>query len=178
MLAWAGWYLAARRISSAEAFGLQWPLGGVARLVGVTLLVVGLGLGGEVILSFVGGLLHVKGHWADDLLEDMLWGPTWVAAGVALDSIVWAPFVEEIAFRGILYATLRRKMAVGPAVLVSAVLFAVVHGYSSMGFASVCWSGILWALTYERTRSLLPGMLAHAVNNFLVMGEFVWLVRM
>lgn len=177
MLAWAGWYLAARRISSSEAFGLQWPAGGVARLVGVTLLVVGLGLAGEIVISLVGGLLHVKGHWADDLLEDVLWGPAWVAAGVALDSIVWAPFVEEIAFRGILYATLRRKMAGVPSVLVSAVLFAAVHGYSPMGFASVCWSGVLWAVTYERTRSLLPGMLAHAVNNFLVMGEFVWLIR-
>ena len=68
-------------------------------------------------------------------------------------------------------------MAVAPAMLLSAVLFAGVHGYSVMGFASVCWSGILWALAYERTRSLLPGMLAHAVNNLLVTAEFLWLVR-
>jgi hypothetical protein len=143
----------------------------------VTLVVVGLSLVGETIMAFVGGALQVKTHWADDLLEDMLWGPSWVAAGVALDSIVWAPFVEEIAFRGILYATLRTKMAVAPAALLSAALFAGVHGYGVMGFASVCWSGILWALAYERTRSLLPGMLAHAVNNLLVTVGFVWLVR-
>ena len=26
-------------------------------------------------------------------------------------------------------------------------------------------SGVLWAIAYERTRSLLPGMLAHAASN-------------
>ena len=26
-------------------------------------------------------------------------------------------------------------------------------------------SGVLWAVAYERTRSLLPGILAHAANN-------------
>jgi membrane protease YdiL (CAAX protease family) len=26
-------------------------------------------------------------------------------------------------------------------------------------------SGVLWAIAYERTRSLLPGMPAHAANN-------------
>lgn len=178
MLAWAGWYLAARRTSSSQAFGLQRPAGGVAQLVGITLVVVGLGLVGEAVISFVGRALEVKVHWADDLLEDLLWGSPWVAVGVALDSTVWAPFVEEIAFRGVLYPTLRTKMAVAPAALLSAVLFAGVHGYSPLGFASVCWSGILWALAYERTRSLLPGMLAHAANNLLVTAEFVWLVRM
>jgi membrane protease YdiL (CAAX protease family) len=177
MLAWTGWYLGVRRESLSQAFGLQRPAGGVARLVVVTLMVVGLSLVGEAVISLVGGALQVKVHWADDLLEDMLWGPSWVAAGVALDSIVWAPLVEEIAFRGILYGTLRTKMAVAPAVLLSAALFAGVHGYSVIGFASVCWSGILWALAYERTRSLLPGMLAHAVNNLLVTVEFVWMVR-
>ena len=28
-------------------------------------------------------------------------------------------------------------------------------------------SGLLWALAYERTRSLWPGLLAHAANNLL-----------
>ena len=38
---------------------------------------------------------------------------------------------------------------------------------NSNGFeiVSVFASGVLWALAYERTRSLLPGMLAHAVSN-------------
>ena len=68
-------------------------------------------------------------------------------------------------FRGVLYATLRLRLGPAPATLVSAALFALAHGYGVVGFVSVFVSGVLWALAYERTRSLLPGMLAHAVSN-------------
>ena len=46
------------------------------------------------------------------------------------------------------------------------------------GFVSVFWSGTLWALAYERTRSLLPAILGHMFNNLLVSVEFIWLLRM
>ena len=57
------------------------------------------------------------------------------------------------------------RLGPAPATLVSAALFALAHGYGVVGFVSVFVSGVLWALAYERTRSLLPGMLAHAVSN-------------
>ena len=91
---------------------------------------------------------------------------------------MWAPLIEELAFRGVLYATLRKALGVWPAMGVSAVFFALVHGYGVVGFASVFWSGILWALAYERTRSLLPAILGHAINNLFVSAEFLWLLRM
>jgi hypothetical protein len=47
----------------------------------------------------------------------------------------------------------------------SGAIFALAHGYGVVGFASVLASGVLWAMAYERTRSLLPGMLAHAASN-------------
>jgi membrane protease YdiL (CAAX protease family) len=52
-----------------------------------------------------------------------------------------------------------------------------VHGYGMIGLASVFWSGIIWAVAYERTRSLWPAILAHGVNNLLVTAEFLWLYR-
>ena len=83
----------------------------------------------------------------------------------AIDSCAFAPILEEPLFRGVLYATLRLRLGPAPATLVSAALFALAHGYGVVGFVSVFVSGVLWALAYERTRSLLPGMLAHAVSN-------------
>ena len=83
----------------------------------------------------------------------------------AIDSCAFAPLLEEPLFRGILYGTLRLRLGPAPATLVSAALFALAHGYGVVGFASVFASGVLWALAYERTRSLLPGMLAHAASN-------------
>ena len=68
-------------------------------------------------------------------------------------------------FRGILYGTLRLRFGPGVSTLVSAGIFALAHGYGAVGFASVLMSGVLWAVAYERTRSLLPGILAHAANN-------------
>jgi len=174
---WTLRYLSVEGISPQLTFGLQPPAGGVGRVASVLVVLIGLSVAGEVAISVLFGVLHIQTHWADGLLEDLLWGPPWFAISQAFDSVVWAPFVEEIAFRGVLYATLRTRMRVWPAVLVSAGIFAFAHGYSVMGFASVFWSGTLWALAYEHTRSLLPGMLAHAVNNLLVTLEFVWLLR-
>ena len=55
----------------------------------------------------------------------------------------------------------------------SAALFALPHGYAAAGSLSVLMSGVLWALAYERTRSLLPGLLAHSANNLM---STLWVV--
>ena len=39
-------------------------------------------------------------------------------------------------------------------------------------------SGVLWALAYERTRSLLPGLLAHSANNVMSTLWVVGLLRL
>ena len=120
----------------------------------------------------------MRTHWTDGFLERLLWDPPWLAAAAALDSVAWAPLVEEIAFRGVLYGTLRTKLDAGPATLLSAVVFAGAHGYGVAGFASVFVSGVLWAVAYERTRSLWPGMLAHAASNTIASVVFVATLRL
>jgi membrane protease YdiL (CAAX protease family) len=91
--------------------------------------------------------------------------------------VIFAPLFEELAFRGLLFAILRRKFRFMPAALISAVIFGVAHGYGLVGLLSVCWSGVLWAWTYEKTGSLLPGILAHAINNLLVCLAVMALLR-
>lgn len=174
---WTARYLSARGMSLPAAFGLRPPAGGLSRLGAATVVVIGLSVLGETAIMLVSGALDYTPHWADGLLEDVLWGPPWLVACEMLDSVVWAPLIEELAFRGVLYATLRMSVGCWPAVGLSAVIFASVHGYGAAGFASVLWSGILWAAAYERTRSLLPSILAHMFNNFLVTAQFIWLLR-
>jgi len=77
----------------------------------------------------------------------------------------------------LLYAILRRRFPFMPAAFMSASLFAVAHGYGLIGFVSVLWSGFLWAWMYEKTGSLLPGMIAHATNNLLVCLAVMALLR-
>lgn len=178
LVLWINRYLSVRGLSLSATFGLKLPAGGWWRVAGATFVVIGLSVFGETVITLVSGALGYKPHWADGLLENVLWGPTWLAACEVLDSAVWAPLIEELAFRGVLYATLRMTVGVWPAVGLSAGIFALVHGYGAAGFASVLWSGILWAVAYERTRSLLPAILGHVFNNLLVTTEFIWLLRM
>jgi membrane protease YdiL (CAAX protease family) len=169
-------YLRQRGLSLGAVLGLR-PPPDSARLSRTTVVLVALSILGELTIALFVSTFHLKTDWTDGLLEDLLWGSWMAVLGAAVDSSVWAPLVEEVAFRGILYGTLRTKLSVGPAALLSAGCFAAVHGYGTLGLASVFWSGILWAVAYERTRSLWPAILAHGVNNLLVTAEFVWLFR-
>jgi hypothetical protein len=94
-----------------------------------------------------------------------------------VEYVIFAPVFEELAFRGLLFAILRRKFRFLPAALMSASIFAIAHGYGLVGFISVLWSGLLWAWMYEKTGSLLPGILAHAINNLLVCLAVMALLR-
>src|SRR5262249_51207300 len=98
--------------------------------------------------------------------------------GDSLEATVVAPIVEEMTFRGLLYGTLRARFGPWPSALTSAVLFALPHGYAVAGSLSVLVSGVLWAWAYERTKSLLPGIFAHAANNLLSTLWVVGLLRM
>ncbi len=81
--------------------------------------------------------------------------------------VFWAPFFEELIFRGLLYGTLRHWLAVGPAALLSGTVFAVVHFYGVIGYLIALVAGVAAAFIYERTRSLLPCMAGHALVNGL-----------
>jgi len=94
-----------------------------------------------------------------------------------MEFVVLAPVFEELIFRGILFTTLRTKFGFATSMVVSGFIFALAHGYGVIAFLSVLWSGCLWAWTYERTGSVIPGMVAHAVNNGLVVYSLVAFFR-
>ena len=164
---WVARYLRARESSAAQTFGLLPRRGGWARLAGVTLALIALALVGDALIDAMAILVGLPSHWADGFAEDILWDPRAAFVMDTLNITVWAPVIEELIFRGLLYGTLRTRLGVWPAALLSAALFALPHGYAFAGTLSVLMSGLLWALAYERTRSLLPGLLAHSANNLM-----------
>ena len=159
------WYFGWSWASLAGAFGLRVPRQALGRLARAALALVSLSTLADVMIELAGARLGVETHWTDGFQERLVWGTRAEVAADILDSCAVAPVVEELLFRGVLYGTLRIRLGPLPATLASAALFALAHGYGLVGFASVFVSGVLWALAYERTRSLLPGMLAHVVNN-------------
>ncbi|MGA7086805.1 MAG: type II CAAX endopeptidase family protein [Candidatus Dormiibacterota bacterium] len=85
---------------------------------------------------------------------------------------VIAPVVEEVVFRGFIYGGLRTRLGVALSVVVSAALFALAHTFSVGGSIlllgpSLFLAGVALALVYERTRSLVPGMVLHASFNLI-----------
>ncbi len=78
-----------------------------------------------------------------------------------------APVAEELIFRGFVYAALRRYLPPLAAVGLSAIVFGVMH-MNSLALVQIVGIGIVLAVLYERTRSVIPCIVCHAMNNILV----------
>jgi len=87
------------------------------------------------------------------------WG--YVAIGI------FAPLAEEVVFRGgvlrVLLKLFRQKWHWG-AIVLSALIFALVHGNIAQGFHAFA-IGLLLGWMYYRTDSIIPGVVLHWVNN-------------
>ena len=151
-----------------NGFGLRIRGENLGRLAYIILALVAAGLWGEWVMGRAAEFLNLNDHWTEWFDQDLVWGAPPIMAVSILEYVIFAPIFEELAFRGLLFAMLRRRFAFLPAALISTSVFALAHGYSPIGFLSVFWSGFLWAWIYERTGSLIPGMVAHAMNNLLV----------
>ena len=160
-----------------QSFGLVPVPGGVRSLGLVVLALLGVGQLGEGAMDFAGRWLGLSSHWTEWFDPDLAWGPRIEAAATIFDTVVLTPVFEEIIFRGLLFATLRRRFGTGTAAVLSASIFAIAHGYGVLGFAAVFWSGLLWAFAYERTGSLLPSMAAHAADNLMASIGVILMLR-
>ena len=78
-----------------------------------------------------------------------------------------APCFEEAFFRGYLQTTLT-STRVGPwgAIAVPSILFTLAHGpEDALAFADVLASAVLLGVLRQRTGSIIPGVIAHALGN-------------
>jgi membrane protease YdiL (CAAX protease family) len=133
------------------------------------------GLTGLVVIDIVGTLLSQVGLRPNQIEQFqfvLAEGPlAFVALLIAAG--VLAPFVEELFFRGFLFGLYRRRKPLWQAYLISGVLFTVLHNDPSRmnlpqmaGLSiGIAMLALMLAWVYQRTGSLYPGIVAHAVNN-------------
>ena len=164
LMAW-WWLLRPSGLGIVGGFGLALTRSGARGLLRVALVLVAAGQLGDSMVGAAGRALGISSHWAEWFDRDLVWGAWPVVLVTLVDTVVLTPVFEELVFRGLLFGTLRRGLGPAAAALVSAVVFAVAHGYGVLGFAAVFVSGVLWAWAYERTGSLVPSITAHAVDN-------------
>ncbi len=88
-----------------------------------------------------------------------------------------APFGEELLFRGVLYTMFRERWAIWLSVVVSSLLFGLIHGNFAVGVTGFLL-GIVAALVFEFSNSLWTAVLVHAINNSLKIGLLYLLVKL
>jgi membrane protease YdiL (CAAX protease family) len=77
-----------------------------------------------------------------------------------------APFSEELCFRGMLFGGIRERLPMVPAALIAGVVFGLLHAFTGISAVPpLAILGFIFCLLYEKTGSIVPGMLLHALNN-------------
>lgn len=82
------------------------------------------------------------------------------------------PVVEETFFRGFVYAGLRGRLGARYAMILSAIIFAVLH-FSLDRLLPIIALGWVLAWLYERTGSIVPGVILHATNNAIALTVYL-----
>lgn len=101
----------------------------------------------------------------DDIAGEL--GPLWTQI---LLIVVLAPVSEEVCFRGLLFGGFRRRFSLPVAALGAGLVFGLLHystGWSTVPQLAVL--GAVFAVVYDRTGSLWPPIIFHAINNAFVL---------
>jgi membrane protease YdiL (CAAX protease family) len=85
------------------------------------------------------------------------------------------PVVEETFFRGFVYGGLRGRMGTRWAMFLGALVFALLH-FSLDRLIPILVLGWALAWLYERTGSLVPGVILHAANNAFALAVY-WMAK-
>lgn len=88
-----------------------------------------------------------------------------------INTTLFTPIWEEIFFRGILLFSLLKFLKPILAIAVSSIIFALFH---PMYIVVTFVSGIILAVIAIRTRSLVPGIIIHAVWNLYTVKLFLY----
>lgn len=76
------------------------------------------------------------------------------------------PIAEEIAFRGMLFGGLRERLPRVAAALLAGTVFGLLHAFTGLSAVPPLIAlGAIFCLLYEKTGSIVPGILLHMLNN-------------
>lgn len=152
------------RVRSAAAIGLVRP---TARwlLIGAACGMLGYLINRLVILGYV-SITGDQSNPQQGMADTAMGGSLAQFSLLLLFGAALTPIGEEMLFRGIGFGWLRRWGFV-LAALVSSVIFGLAHGINVVLPAAVAL-GLIHAWLYEKSGSIWPAVMSHAVNNAIV----------
>jgi uncharacterized protein len=113
-------------------------------------------------LAFAAVYVAVVGEPEQEDIAEALGAVPWQVLLVAIA----APISEEVCFRGMLFGGLRERLPRWAAALVSAAVFGALHAFTGIGAVPpLIVFGLIMALLYEKTGSIVPGVILHMLNN-------------
>jgi membrane protease YdiL (CAAX protease family)/NAD-dependent dihydropyrimidine dehydrogenase PreA subunit len=189
-LAVFAWLAARHRATLSGAFGLlgnakpKGPIGveevASPSAVGSLGLVVALFAGTEAFAIAYGLAMQAAGlsqpaRLSSDLSEVFGSGGAGLALAILLVALV-APFVEELAFRGVVMPVLGARWGMWPAVIGSSLIYAAYH-FSLWLFAPTLVLGIALGWLAWTRRSLWPAVLLHVLYNAAAVGAGFFVAR-
>jgi len=171
VLIWMVWHqVVRRRVIPLSEMGLSQKQlsdgSGLARMtiigiaLGVALFTIALAIElGQAALGFTPGEEGILGPSEGDLAGYLIW---------LISGCIIAPISEEFFFRGYAFYAFTKKYGLWIAVFVSALIFSAIHT-NIYALLPIFVAGVGLALAFHKTGSLVPPMVAHAVNNFLAL---------
>ncbi|MCU0491993.1 MAG: CPBP family intramembrane metalloprotease [Chloroflexaceae bacterium] len=167
VLMMVGVYLFAARKGGWASLGVR-PAPTAAMWVAVPLCLLGMLLGGMINIA----IAALSGRDFENPQVNALTGgqaftlPQLVLVFLLIAVLV--PVAEELLFRGMIYPLLRQRWGVALAVLANAAIFAVFHVIPVL-FPSLFVAGLFLALLRETSKSIVPCILYHGVQNGLAL---------
>lgn len=124
------------------------------------------GLAFNFVISFLLNLVPFPQSWIDSYeasSSEVLGG-----AGILMwiSVVIMAPLVEELTFRGFMYSRLKTGMAKWIAIIITSLVFGVVHGTIIWAIYTFVFSLVLICIL-ERTKSLWGCILFHMAFNLV-----------
>lgn len=86
-----------------------------------------------------------------------------------LITVLLAPVIEEVLFRGVLFTSLRQKKGLVFAIVVGGIIFSLAHIGNPIQALGALPLGIYLCFMYHRLGSIIPGILLHASWNLFVL---------
>ncbi|MDK2584463.1 CPBP family intramembrane metalloprotease [Romboutsia sedimentorum] len=102
----------------------------------------------------------------DSILSEPVTNPSIISSiFLCTFTVILAPIIEEIVFRGILLRRISFKFGVRKGVILSSIVFAVLH--PGLGHIFSFISGVVFSLIYLKYKNILINIITHMCHNFV-----------
>ncbi|WP_311491458.1 CPBP family intramembrane glutamic endopeptidase [uncultured Anaerococcus sp.] len=91
---------------------------------------------------------------------------------ILIVTVIGAPLVEELLFRGVLFEEIRKECSVKTTIFLTALMFGYYH-FNIIQTPNTFFMGLVLAYVYFKTKSIKASIIVHATNNILAMIPFL-----